>query len=212
MRTIGRLELLIAAGLLALSAGCASGGGTSPDGGAATASAPLQVTDMDGASYDLDAALARGETVALVFWQVWCESCKAEAPKIAAAAAEHGKRIRFVGVVPGRDDTVDDGEVCETQASWHYEFPQVRDRDMSLTKRFGVKGTPTILVLGKDREVLFNAHRAPADWATLEGTPIASAAPTGPANPYAEIPGMPSAGGPAGECHDGVCPLPEAAE
>ena len=46
---------------------------------------------------------------------------------------------------------------------------QVRDRDLSLTKGLGVRGTPTIIVLGKDRQVLYDAHRAPEDWAELEG-------------------------------------------
>lgn len=170
-------------------AGCA--GAPAPREPAAPIS--LAVTAMDGSVVDLDAALARGETVALVFWQTWCESCKSEAPAVAEAARTHGSRIRFVGVVPGKDETVDDAEVRKVTASWAYDaFPQVRDRDLGLSREFDIRGTPTILVLGKGRRVLFSGHRAPKDWTTLRGLEISAALPDG------------SASG----CKDGVCPLP----
>jgi thiol-disulfide isomerase/thioredoxin len=179
--------------LAVLTAGCASGGSSAEE--VAGAESCLKLTDMQGRCHDLEAGLARGETVALVFWQTWCKSCRKEAPELARAVRDHGEKIRFVGVVPGRDDTVDDGEVRKTAAEWGYDaFPQVRDRDLALTRSLKVKGTPTILVLGKGKEELFRAHRAPKSWETLEGV-IVAAAPTNSA-----------------DCKDGVCPLPEANE
>src|SRR5690606_35296254 len=47
-----------------------------------TGEAPLLAQDLAGSSLDIDAALARGERVALVFWQTWCSSCADEAPAI----------------------------------------------------------------------------------------------------------------------------------
>jgi FAD:protein FMN transferase len=145
----------------------------------------LKVVDTDGVAHDLDAALARGEAVALVFWQTWCGSCAQEAPAIVEAQRAHGARLRFVGVVPGRDDVVDDAEVARVRAAWGYAFPQVRDRDLALSRRFGVEGTPTIVVLGEGGAVKYSGHRPPPDWAPLLGAPVEA------------------------ECEGGVCPMPQ---
>lgn len=175
-----RLRDWVLIGAVAL-AGCASG-----EAAPAPARADLKVFDTSGEAHDLDAALARGEAVALVFWQTWCPSCAGEAPAIVAAQRQHADRIRFFGVIPGRDADVDDAEVARVRAAWGYEFPQVRDRDMSLTRRFGVQGTPSIVVLGAGGVVRYSGHRPPDDWGAFAGTPL--------------------------ECEGGVCPLPSAEE
>jgi thiol-disulfide isomerase/thioredoxin len=182
--------------LLGALAGCASGGGgqtapanvgdSSPATVDASGSSSFVVADMNGAEHDLGASLQEGQTVALIFWQTWCGSCRKEAPELARAAAEYGGRIRFLGVVPGKDETVDDDKVRAAAKDWGYTFPQVRDRDLALSKRFGVTGTPTIVVLGSDQKVLFNEHRAPKSWAAYE---------------------RPNTEGPSAQCTGGVCPV-----
>ncbi|MCA8923369.1 MAG: TlpA family protein disulfide reductase [Planctomycetes bacterium] len=183
----------LAASLLALLAGCQS---QPPQPAAPAHDGPLELgtlEGMNGQSYDVDAELDRGETVALVFWQTWCESCEKEAPSIAKAAADNAGKIRFIGIVPGKDGTVVDSEVRATADTWGYAaFPHVRDRDMSLTRKLGVSGTPTILVLAKGGQVVFNGHRPPADWAPFQGAAFDAST--------------------AGGCEGGVCPLPAASE
>jgi len=119
---------------------------------------------MDGKTHDLNAALSDGRPVALIFWQTWCASCISEAPQLAADARTYGEDILFLGVVPGSDDYVDDGEVEKKATELGLPYAQVRDRDMALSKRYDVKGTPTIVVLGAGGRILFNGHRAPEDW------------------------------------------------
>jgi len=159
----------VAAAAALVLTGCRAGPSTADlaAGERVPADVALPRVDLAGEPLDLDAALARGEPVAFVFWQTWCASCRAEAPAVARAAATHGERLRFVGVVPGRDDAVDVAEVEATRAAWGYDLPQVRDRDLALSRALGVRGTPTIVVLGPDREVRYHAHRPPADWAAL---------------------------------------------
>jgi thiol-disulfide isomerase/thioredoxin len=130
-------------------------------------SAAFVVTDMSGAQLDIDATLASGKTVALVFWQTWCESCIAEAPKLARAAATYSDSVQFIGVVPGPTGRVDDEEVKRVAAELGLTYPQVRDRDLALTQRFEVMGTPTIIALGDERELLYRGHRPPKDWKGL---------------------------------------------
>ena len=40
----------------------------------------------------------------------------------------------------------------------------MRDRDLELTKLFHVTGTPTVIVLDKDGQVVYREHHLPASW------------------------------------------------
>lgn len=125
----------------------------------------LMFTDLDLKPLDVDAALTRGETVALVFWQPTCSSCRREAPALNRAVEQHGDAIRFVGVVPG--ESFNEAELKEVASSWEYEFTQVRDPDESLCGALDVTATPTLLVIGPEREVRYRGHRPPRDWRPL---------------------------------------------
>lgn len=159
---------VIAALLLSLATACAATDAR-PRAAPVVAGArqPLVVRDMDGLGHDLDRALAAGKAVTLVFWQTWCESCRREAPEVIAAARSLGERAEFYGVVPGTDERVDEHEVRRMAQELGFTFPQLRDRDLSLTERFDVDGTPTILVLVGDGEPVYRGHRTPRDWGSL---------------------------------------------
>lgn len=137
----------------------------------------LVLVDMDGTQHHVDALLDSGQNVALVFWQTWCTSCKREAPNLAQAIREHADAIRFFGVVSGPDAAVDDEKVRRVAREWKHPHPQIRDRDLSLTRRFNVRGTPVIIVLGRDGEVLYRGYRPPKSWAALRGAGAGDAAP-----------------------------------
>ncbi len=152
--------------LVAISAGCSS----TPDGRTASGGVDpdrLRVTDMDARPHDLASEIQAGYAVALVFWSPWCEGCKEEAPGISAAEKAHRQKIRFYGVVPGPEETVGDDEIRKTAAAFPYEFPQVRDRDLALTRLFDVVATPTIIVLGPGPAVRYQEHAPPADWSAV---------------------------------------------
>jgi thiol-disulfide isomerase/thioredoxin len=127
------------------------------------------LTDMKGVAHDVDATIAGGKNVVLVFWQTWCGPCKREAPKLAIAAAEHAEGLAFFGVISGGDRDVDDEKVRRYVEKYELPYPQIRDRDIALTRRYEVIGTPTILVLGPGREILFRGSHPPESWKSLEG-------------------------------------------
>ncbi|MFT7679509.1 MAG: thiol-disulfide isomerase/thioredoxin, partial [Planctomycetota bacterium] len=102
---------------------------------------------LGGGHSDLQDDLDAGRPVALVFWQAWCGSCVAEAPAVQAAYQAYGKRMRIVGVVSGPDQSVDEGKLNQQILRLGLDYDQVRDRDLSLTKHFGVEATPTIVIL-----------------------------------------------------------------
>ncbi len=124
----------------------------------------LVVVDRAGASHDLSALLKEGHPVVLVFWQSWCGSCLAEAPQLAKDSEQWGQQLNFFGVVPGPSESVDEPAIDRVIKQFGLPHPQVRDTDLSLTKRFQIEGTPTILVLGPQEQVLYRSHDLPADW------------------------------------------------
>ena len=152
---------------LAAAPGC----GAPPPRPEVNRTARLEVRDTQGGPQDIEGALARGETVALVFWQTWCKPCKREAPAIAAAHRSHGDAIRFIGVVSGEQDQA---EIDATARDWGMAYPQVVDADLTLATRFDVYGTPTVVVLRED-EVVYRGHRPPEDWTALRGPPLGGA-------------------------------------
>ena len=165
MRTTSLLALLLAC--TAALAGCGATSSSTGAGAMAPVTEPLVVVDRDGASHDLQASLRAGRPVALVFWQSWCASCLQEAPGLATAARELEGRLQFVGVVPGPDESVDESALDAAIARFDLPYPQVRDRDLALTRRFDIEGTPTIVVLGAGGRVVYRGHRAPEDWTAL---------------------------------------------
>jgi len=142
----------------------------------AQASASLLVRDMQGRDYDVDAILASGRPVVLVFWQTWCPSCKKDAPELAHAVADYGSRMQFFGVISGPDVDIDDAEVRRTAREWGHRQPQIRDRDLALARRFEVTGTPLVVVLGPKGRVLYRGYRLPRDWKVYLDAPAAQAA------------------------------------
>jgi len=138
--------------------------------GTTKAPSPFVVRDLGGAAHDLGAALGQGQAVALIFWQTWCKACAKEAPAVVTAARSHGDTIQFVGVVSGPDQYVDDAEVARVAGEWGYAFPQVRDRDLALTRQFSVMSTPTIVVLGPGGRVAYQGRVPPDDWSALAGS------------------------------------------
>lgn len=160
--TLLTLSVLLLVGLSPARSAAASRTEVIPD--------PMRLTDMDGAELDIDALLAEGLNVVFVFWQTWCGPCKREAPHLAEAARAHTESLRFVGVVSGTDRDVDETKVRKYVEKFALPYPQVRDRDLALVHRYEVKGTPTILILGPGREILYRGSTPPEDWAAFVRT------------------------------------------
>jgi thiol-disulfide isomerase/thioredoxin len=121
--------------------------------------------DLAGQPVVLADELKPGQKLALVFWQSWCGSCRAEVPALAAAAKKYSQ-MQFIGVVSGPDEDVDFAAVERAVSDWGVPYRNVRDRSLELTRALKVAGTPTIVVLDGQGTVLYNGHDLP-DWDAL---------------------------------------------
>ena len=129
--------------------------------------AGLKFQDMEGKPHDIDSLLGQGQSVALVFWQTWCKPCLREMPDLVAADRRYSPRIRFYGIISGPDKDVDEAKVKNIVGRLGVRYPQVRDRNLRLSRSFGVEGTPTIIVLGAGGSILYRGHRLPDNWAAF---------------------------------------------
>ena len=157
--------------LLILCPGC---GGNTPEERSVRNSSPalktpagLKFRDMAGKSHDIESILGQGQSVALVFWQTWCKPCLREMPELARVDRQYSPRIRFYGIVSGADEDVDDAKVKSLVERLGVGYPQVRDRDLRLSRGFKIDGTPTIVILGPGRSVLYRGHQLPDNWAVF---------------------------------------------
>lgn len=67
-------------------------------------------------------------------------------------------------MVSGPDDAVDEDKLGTAILQNGLTYPQVRDRDLALTRLFDVTGTPTVIVLDSSGQVVYREHHAPASW------------------------------------------------
>jgi len=120
---------------------------------------------LDGSALAGDAAwqsaIHSDKPLLLVFWQSWCGSCVQEAPMVQRAFQRYGSRLAVAGVVSGPDDSVDAEHLNKTILRLGLTYPQFRDRDLHLTRLFQVTGTPDVILLDRNRKVVFRGHELP---------------------------------------------------
>ncbi|MDA1263887.1 MAG: hypothetical protein O2816_02270 [Planctomycetota bacterium] len=78
-----------------------------------------------------------------------------------AAHERHGDRIAIVGVVSGPDSSVDEAKLVSLIGKLGLTYPQVRDRELTLTHAFDVDATPTIVVLDASGRLIERGHELP---------------------------------------------------
>lgn len=125
-------------------------GDTAPD---------FQLTKMDGTPVSL--AELKGQPTVLVFWTAWCPICKGEAPQInQLATAYEPKGVRVLGINIQDSLARTEGGIRE----FGIRYAVARDEDASVTRRYNVMGTPTILFLDRRTVVRYLGHELPSDY------------------------------------------------
>ncbi len=140
------LLLLYSAVALTTVAGAAGGfsarvGDTAP---------PLELETLDGAT--LDVAQLRGAPVLVNFWATWCAPCRAETAVKRRLAQEFSGRAHVVGVnLTNSESGVH--AVRDYARQWDLSYPVLLDHSGSAAASYGVRGTPTTVVLDADGAV-----------------------------------------------------------
>lgn len=79
-----------------------------------------------------------GNPTVVNVWASWCGPCRAEAPLLTAAIAEHGENVDFVGIDVQDNQT----DAKSFIARYELDFTHYFDRDRSVPEFYGGFGTP----------------------------------------------------------------------
>ncbi len=121
----------------------------------------FQLAGLDGAQLTL--ADLHGSPAVLVFWTAWCPVCKEEAPHLNALSEKYGPQgVRVVGVNIQDSPARTEGGIKD----FGIRYRVVRDADASVSRRYKVTGTPTVIFLDRNGVVRYFGNGLPEDYSS----------------------------------------------
>lgn len=110
-----------------------------------------KITDINGNKYDL--RKPDGKIYVINFWFINCPPCKAEMPDLNEVVAKYKNNKEVVFLAIALDQKSEIKEFLKTK-EFHYN---IVDDGRYYSTKYGVKGYPTHLIVGKDGLVKFSA-------------------------------------------------------
>lgn len=136
-----------------------STGSNNPGAAVGNAAPDFQLSGLNGSQLKL--ADLHGQPAVLIFWTAWCPVCKEEAPHLNALASKYEPQgVRVIGINIQDSPARTEGGVNE----FGIKYRVVRDPDASVTRRYKVTGTPTIIFLDRKGVVRFFDNELPKDY------------------------------------------------
>ena len=145
LRTAGMFLLIALVGvLLATNFACADENISAP-----RALEGWRLPDVEGQWVDFSPQQAPGHRL-LLFWATWCPYCKALMPHLERFRRNNADRdIEFYAL-----NIWEDSDPKAYVAKMDFNFRLILDAD-NVAKRYGIKGTPGVLLVNQDNEVVY---------------------------------------------------------
>ncbi len=116
---------------------------------------------MDGSDFSVKGA-SENKPVMMVFWATWCPVCREEIPGVREVYARFApKGLRVIAVNVGVNDSVKRME--KYVGRYDIPYPVAFDRGSKVTRRFGVQGTPTVIIVDAKGIVRYRSAALPED-------------------------------------------------
>ena len=110
------------------------------------------VETPEGAKIDLGKYVGKTPVV-LQFWAVWCSNCKALEPAMRAAQTKYGKKVHFVGIAVGVNQSA---QLARRYATKHQlPFEVLYDKTGDAADKYDVPATSYIVVVNKAGTVVY---------------------------------------------------------
>ncbi|QFT53887.1 Thiol-disulfide oxidoreductase ResA [Microbulbifer sp. THAF38] len=106
---------------------------------------PLKGETLNGNLIDLKHMTTHGP-VLIYFWGSWCPYCRIVSPKISELAREY--QVLSVAMQSG-----DEGVVKEYMLQHNLKFPTINDPMGSISGQWGIKVTPTMIIVGSNGQI-----------------------------------------------------------
>jgi peroxiredoxin len=110
----------------------------------------FQLNDLQGKTVTLSDL--KGKAVLLNFWATWCPYCQAERPTIQQIYNDwqsKGLVVLTVDII-GSTATETPANLADFMKSHNYSFPVLLDSNRDATKNYGIKFTPTNILIDKN--------------------------------------------------------------
>lgn len=117
---------------------------------------PLSDTTLAGRAVDLHRMTADGP-VLIYFWATWCPYCRVVSPVISDLARDH--QVISVAMQSGDGD-----ELRGYLRDHELQFPTINDPAGALSGRWGVRVTPTIVIVDSSGDVRWVTSGATSKW------------------------------------------------
>jgi len=113
--------------------------------------APGRVVPGSAAILAKSLASLRGRPVVVNYWATWCIPCRAEMPRIVAAAARYGSSVHFLGI-----DVEDDTTAADDFARQRgVQYPMLADPHGAIRSAQRIVGLPVTQFYRSDGELAF---------------------------------------------------------
>ncbi|MCG8401194.1 MAG: TlpA family protein disulfide reductase [Firmicutes bacterium] len=98
----------------------------------------------------------KGKPVLINFWTTRCPPCVDEMPDLDKLYREYGNEVEFILInITAQEKSVAD--VTTFLADNNYVLPVYLDRQAEVARAYGIRGTPTTVVVGAGGEVVYAA-------------------------------------------------------
>ena len=112
----------------------------------------------------VDSAKLRGEKpLLLVFWATWCPACERAIGPVNKISEQYGEGLQVLGVNVGMNDSLK--RLKRYVGKHKVAYPQYFDEGSGLSRSYGIRGTPTIVIVDRQGIVQFKGHSVPTNFA-----------------------------------------------
>jgi thiol-disulfide isomerase/thioredoxin len=131
----------------------------------------VTIEDLDGKPVEL-APRSGKEPVLIEFWATWCALCRALEPRMKAAHARYGDRVKFVAVAVAVNENPP--SVRRHLTAHPMPFPFLWDTNGNAARAFQVPATSYVVVLDRGRKVRYTGIGADQDLETALAKAVAA--------------------------------------
>ncbi|HWB41346.1 MAG TPA: TlpA disulfide reductase family protein [Gemmatimonadales bacterium] len=121
----------------------------------------VAVADLDGKTVDLGQHLGK-EPLFLEWWATWCEQCDALLPRVRAARAELGDRVRFYGINVAVNQSP--ARVRRYVESNDVPFRTLYDSEGASTRAYAAPATSYVVIVDRTGRVAYTGTGGDQDF------------------------------------------------
>ena len=120
----------------------------------------FSINTLDGEEFRLQDYVGK-KAVHLVFWATWCPNCRREIPKLKEIHKKYVDDMQLLSINVAMNDPLPN--VKQYVEKHDINYAVAYDKGSEITRRFGVEGTPTQLIIDINGNIRYRGVHVPED-------------------------------------------------